>query len=306
MCWRIFVIASFALLGSFGSANAMGKEFGEFNSTFFWLGGSIGAVAGIAIASLISGHKSQTLHSNADDTRAPLDTQCASIERVDMSEMETAIGREVVARLNSEYESNEMKNGFFVRVLKEFRSFEHFYQLELTRSAYAWSMASLASHSRCDNCEKYFEAIIESMYALCEATEKSRTESQLKQLIARSQAVKDRLFADVGEILGDSGERLARLDEMDPRRITGQALHRLFMTFLDHASPNDFPQLIAACSAMCSALACERAGVEIDGMKLVQAMMAVCDYANEISKTVMGDVKSGRLVVVNGKIINPA
>jgi hypothetical protein len=168
-----------------------------------------------------------------------------------------------------------------------------------------WAFASLLPHDRRSECRADFFSKIDVMYVSTEDAQKSLTESERQQIIVAAEAVEQHLTKLVLEIVSESSRQLKVLDENDLRRVVAEAIHDVRLGFLKVADLSDVLDLMARCIVMCGAVDCYSEGYEGADSERQTQIVAVFECCMRIREKTLDAVKSGRLLIHNGKIVRP-
>lgn len=139
----------------------------------------------------------------------------------------TQTSRELQERLEAARLNIETKSRRRMHVLRDLPCYKQNYQLDLTEAATIWAFASLALFDAREDCEAYFDAFVDIMYASTKDAESLLSESQRSQLMRNAGEVIKNKTPQVNKGLAWGAKVFSTLDEQHPFRIAGQELNRL-------------------------------------------------------------------------------
>ncbi len=193
----------------------------------------------------------------------------------------------------------------FNAVLGDFDEFVDEYQRDLAEQAIIWALAKLAGHERADDIAgSYFLAMVDIMYSATTQAQRIYSQDECSQLRSDSAERHSALMPQIGKIIQKSCQQLASLEEENLCRTIGDALHKVRTSFIDTAPPEQMLEMIVQCSEAC----CVLDGVESGKISRVEANKQLVRLYEATARTiqiVMDRVKTGELIVVNGKIVEP-
>lgn len=190
-------------------------------------------------------------------------------------------------------------------VLNEYQAYRRNCQLDLADASIVWAFAALARHPNVEVCKSHFYAHVDEMYADSDAAKQQIGEGKRKEL---ARAAHDRWVGSIPQmqdILRGSVQTLWDLKPDAPIRVTAEFLRLVRGPYLEHASALDLPEFIAACVLLCSAREDQRLGRGEAVIELMNAMERITSAAERLGKNIEDAIKSGKLQVRDGKIVDP-
>jgi hypothetical protein len=224
--------------------------------------------------------------------------------QVDLSQMQTDIGRTMASRLNSASEISATQMHRTVQVLNEYMFYERAYQLDLATATIFWAIASLAHNERRNDCKDYLYTFVDLMYPSTDDAGKACSDSERRRICVAAEAVIQDSVESVNDIVCSSVEVLRGFDKDNLRRMIAESLHLTLSKYIEHAAPQYLSDLIGHCVIMCMSLEAVQKGVG-SSEDVVNSLGNVSDSKNILIESVHAQIDSGNLVVRNGQIINP-
>jgi hypothetical protein len=224
--------------------------------------------------------------------------------RPDLSSIQSDELRELAIRAQVEDAKALVEFYRFATVMVESEAFKRAVRLDLAETAMIWVLASIARNEPADTIERFFFAQIDGMYADSFDAEKTLNAVEREQLAVASRAVFDALGPRVGPIIQDSCERLSALPDTAGLRILATQLEDMRRSVLEFAPRQLLFQTTTVCFKYSVLRKAMNQGANVN-WELMQGMLEIHAVLAEINCSIAKKIKSGKLTVVDGKVVKP-
>jgi hypothetical protein len=203
--------------------------------------------------------------------------------------MEGNLGREEVGAIR-EYAKIEKRNARLAWVSKAFPLLSRAWQLHLADTAIILTVQTMALHVRRDECESFFFAAVDQVYATTTHEDPTLNDSERQQMDLAAQSVKESLRASMMADYFESLRSLSRRELIETKpfpyflRTVAETLDRLRTCYLQAAAGTDLHRLLARCKGACTLLNIWELGERDDNETAIPVKVLYSDAVAVVSR----------------------